>query len=52
MFEVIIKKEDGTTETWDCINELQASFVFFKAKSKQDTIAVEMNEFNDDMLDE
>lgn len=47
MFEVVIKKIDGQTETWDCIDEMQAQCVFFRARMKDNTQEVEINEWVD-----
>lgn len=44
MFEVIIQKIDGTKETWDCLTELQAECVFFRARMLNTTSIVEINE--------
>ena len=47
MFEVIIKKNDGTTDTYDCLTEHQAQNIFFKAKATATTDRVTMNEIID-----
>jgi hypothetical protein len=44
MFEVIVFKNDGSTETYDCLTEMQATYVFFQAKSEPDTSSVQINE--------
>jgi hypothetical protein len=47
MFEVIIKKSDDTTETYDCLTDHQAEFIFFRAKSDAMTDVVILNEIID-----
>jgi hypothetical protein len=44
MFEVVINNEDGTTELWDGISEMQAACVFFRARMKSSTAMVQINE--------
>lgn len=44
MFEVVINKNDGSTETWDCLTDHQAQFVFFKARMQPESVYVELNE--------
>jgi len=44
MFEVIIQKNDGTKETWDCLTEIQAECVFFRARMMNTTAQVQINE--------
>lgn len=48
MFEVVIINQDGTQETWDCINEMQAECVFFRARMNPNTQYVELNEVVED----
>jgi hypothetical protein len=47
MFEVVVRRNDGNTETWDCLNELQAECVFFRARMIPETDYVEINELID-----
>ena len=47
MFEVVIFKIDGTTETYDALTELQAECVFFRARMRPETLKVEINELVD-----
>lgn len=47
MFEVVIKRTDGETETYDALDEMQATFILFRAKSKPTTESVVMNEVVD-----
>jgi hypothetical protein len=44
MFEVVITNLDGTVETWDCISEMQAECVFFRARKETSTSMVQINE--------
>ena len=44
MHEVVIKNEDGTRETYDCLNLTQATFVFFTARQNSKVVSVEINE--------
>lgn len=47
MFEVVIKRTDGGTETYDALDEMQATYILFRAKSKPTTESVVMNEVVD-----
>lgn len=47
MFEVIVMKRDGTCDTWDCLSNIQAEYVFFLARMISTTETVEINEFVD-----
>jgi len=47
MFEVVITKNDDTIETWDCISEIQAQCVFFRARMESSTQNVVLNEVID-----
>lgn len=44
MFEVVIKRIDGETETYDALTDHQAEFIFFRAKAKPTTETVILNE--------
>lgn len=48
MFEVVIIKTDGSTETYDALTEMQAECIFFRARMQADTQYVEINEMVDD----
>lgn len=50
MFEVIIRKENGETETYDALSEMQAECIFFRARMKEDTVNVEINEIVEDVF--
>jgi len=47
MFEVVIIKNDEKNETWDCLDEMQAECVFFRARMRKDIQYVEINEIID-----
>ena len=44
MFEVVISYNDGTKETYDCMTELQATCIFFRARMNAATDEVVINE--------
>lgn len=44
MFEVIVKKNDDSIETYDALNEHQAECVFFRARMQPETLEVKINE--------
>lgn len=44
MFEVVVKKKDGNTETYDALSEHQAECVFFRARMQPETLEVTINE--------
>lgn len=43
MFEVVITTPDGP-ETYDALTEMQAQCIFFRARMRPNTLAVELNE--------
>lgn len=47
MFEVAIVNIDGSKETYDVLTEIQAEFIFFRAKSNPNTDTVVLNELID-----
>lgn len=48
MFEVIVRRETGETETYDALTDLQAECIFFRARMQPDVQSVELNEVIDD----
>ena len=44
MFEVVITRTTGETETYDALTEMQATFVLFRARMQPATQTVVMNE--------
>jgi len=48
MFGVTVIKKDKSYETWDCLSEIQAECVFFRARMLGDTEYVEINEIIED----
>lgn len=44
MFEVVITYNNGWRETYDCMTELQATFIFFRARMDSNVDMVELNE--------
>jgi len=50
MFEVVIIKSDGTTETYDALSEMQAECIFFRARKEENTQYVEINEMVEDAI--
>lgn len=44
MFEVVVRKNNGETETYDALNEHQAEVIFFRARMQPDTMSVVINE--------
>jgi len=52
MFEVIVRKENGETETYDALTGMQAECIFFRARMKSDTQSVEINEMVEDRTED